>query len=117
MFKCILICRDNSLFSFSNKSQHLHFQTTKSKPSDPLDGHSVLQFIESLNQINSGISDSLIRTTVFILIHGSNLGHLSKETSYLLSDSVELLGQDSLAYLLYGNHHDMKDNDNEIEVK
>lgn len=112
------IYRDNILLNFSNKKhKYLHFQTNKLESSASLNDQSISQFIESLNQINSGISDSLIRTTVYIILHGSDLGYLSTDTYNLLLESVELLGQDSLEYLLYGNHHEMTNNNNELEVE
>ncbi|CAO3617860.1 unnamed protein product [Cunninghamella blakesleeana] len=108
--------KDDLLLNNSNKKhRYLQFQANKLVSSVPLNDELISQFIESLNQTNSGISDSLVRTITYILLHGSDLGDLSVESYDLLLESVELLGQNSLEYLLNENHQEMINNNNDIK--
>ncbi|KAI8333838.1 hypothetical protein BC941DRAFT_106385 [Chlamydoabsidia padenii] len=108
----------------SKKYQFAKFDTSmRSLPASTSDTTaSVRQFVHSLNETNSGATDSLCRTIVAILrLDTQSSGEiLGDELIDLLSDATETLGQELLNTILRNNQQDKwsqpEDSDHQIQM-
>ncbi|ORZ15034.1 hypothetical protein BCR42DRAFT_353065 [Absidia repens] len=95
----------------SKKHQYAKFETavsSSSLPSASPESTAIRQFIDSLNETNSGAADSLCQTVIAVLrrdLHQT--GAMDEDTTNLTIDAAETLGQELLSRILYSDYQDL----------
>ncbi|CAO3593379.1 unnamed protein product [Absidia cylindrospora] len=95
----------------SKKHQFAKFETAVSPSSLPLtntEPTAIRQFINSLNETNSGAADSLCQTVIAVLRSDlEQAGTMDEDTTNLTLDAAETLGQELLSRILYNDYQDL----------